>query len=79
MTTQEAIQALQAVAATLTDEVTGSQAKLDAITLAIQQLQGILDTPSADLEAAQATIEQLQKQVDDAAAQPADPTPDPIP
>lgn len=56
MTTPEAIQALQAIAATLTDEVKGSQGRLDAVKLATQQLQGLLDTPSADLVTAQEAL-----------------------
>jgi hypothetical protein len=56
MDTQTAIQTLQGIANTLTDEVKGNQAKFDAVSLALDQLNGILATQNVELEA---TKEQL--------------------
>lgn len=69
MDTETAIQVLQALQVTLTDEVKGSQAKLDAITLAIQQLQGTLVT---QIDADQAIIAQKQAEIDAGKVQLAD-------
>lgn len=60
MDTQTAIDTLQAIANTLTDEVKGAQAKLDAVNLAISQLAGVLTTQLAELDEANATIATLQ-------------------
>lgn len=50
MDTNDAIATLQAMAATLTDEVKGKQAQLDAVNTAIAQLQGTLTTQLTELE-----------------------------
>lgn len=64
-TTLEAIQSLTGIKNNLKDELNGKQAQLDSVNLAISQLEGILDTPSADLaasdEALGATKEELLK------------------
>lgn len=56
MQTQDAIATLQAMAATLADEVKGSQAKLDAVNLAITQLQGVLTTQNTELDDAKTQL-----------------------
>lgn len=60
MDTQDAIATLQAMASTLTDEVKGSQAKLDAIGLAISQLSGTLTTQLTELEDTKVQLATLQ-------------------
>lgn len=77
--TAASVQALQGIANTLTDEVKGRQAQLDAVNLALAQLNAVLtvqldelETTKAELAIAQETIKQLQAAAADI---PADPNP----
>ncbi len=60
MDTTQAVATLQSMATTLQSNVTGYQAQLDAINLAISQLQGTLTTQLAALDAANAQLATLQ-------------------
>ena len=62
MDTPTAIQTLQAMVTTLQSQITGYQAQVDAINVAIQQLQGILDTEQADIQKAVALAQAAQVQ-----------------
>lgn len=64
MNTTEAIQVLIALKQTLDSSVSGLQAQSNAIDVALKQLQGILDTPTADLVAAQAEVTKLLDKLD---------------
>lgn len=65
MNIQDAIQILKGIEATLLDEATGAQAKLEGVQLAISQLEGKLVTENVELDAAKAKVDQLQIQVGD--------------
>lgn len=62
MDTPTAIQILQALAQQLRGDANGKNAQADSIDIAINQLQGILDTPSVDLVEANETIASLMEE-----------------
>ncbi len=68
MDTNTAIATLQGIAQTLTDEVKGNQAKLDAVNLAISQLDSTLVTQLADSASKDLQIADLSNQVANAVA-----------
>lgn len=67
MDTSTAISTLSSLKSTIDSNVSGLQAQSDAIATAIAQLQGTLDTESADIaEAVQAAAVQAEPLVDQA-------------
>ena len=63
MNTQDAISTLTALLATINSQVTGLQAQAQAIQVALDQLNGVLNTPVQDLQDAQDTIATLTDKV----------------
>src|ERR1017187_2478185 len=56
MDTTTALSTLKSYTNNLAGSISGVQAQQSAIEVAIQQLQGVLDTPPADLKAAQEAL-----------------------
>jgi len=61
MTTETAIQTLTAMLETINGQVTGLTAQSKALQVALDQLNGILNTPSADLLTAQTALKDEQE------------------
>jgi chromosome segregation ATPase len=62
-TTIEAIHILENIKNGLENQNAGNERVINSYNIAISQLQGLLDTPSADLVQAQQTIESLQSDI----------------
>lgn len=71
----EAVSALQGLALTLTDEVNGKKAQVDAIKLATSVLQSQVDLQNTELDKAKAALVVANDRIAvlEAAATPADP------